>query len=300
MSIIEKPVKSTRLNYRIPKMKCGILSKKLLDTPLENEEFCSYMVAPPRRGKTSLIINFINNHNNFYWGVFNRIYLWTPNLHTVDEILKFDITKKQKDELKSKHKIHLYNAEMNELKQNNPDKIPEREIFLLNKKYANNLKQYQKELNTEIENIRNERVHQKLNVDDVMRIYRECVERVKENPKWQHLFIFDDVISRMTKRNMEAFLNMIYNRRHGHLSIFITSQKYNKLASDLRTVCSSLYLFKMNDKREYEAIYNELINIEEDKFKALCDYCFKDKHDFMYVKIEDGKFYRNWNELTFE
>jgi len=300
MSIEEIPIKCDRLNYRVPKMNCNMLSKKLTNTPLENENFCSYIVAPPRRGKTSLIVNFINNPKNFYWGVFNRVYLFTPNLHTVDELLKFDLPKKQKDELKIKYKIDIYNQEMKELKDMYKDKIPEKELKVLNKKHSSNLKKYQQTLNSEIENIRNERVRQTLNVADVMRIYGECVERVKENPKWQHLFIFDDVISRMTKRNMEAFLNMIYNRRHGHLSIVITSQKYNKLASDLRSACSSLYLFKLNDKREYDAIFNELIDIDEDKFRALCAYCFKNKHDFMYVKIEEGKYYRNWNELTFK
>jgi hypothetical protein len=123
------------------------------------------------------------------------------------------------------------------------------------------------------------------------------IKKIEDNEQAGHtLFIFDDVITGINK-NMKSFLRIIYNRRHLGLSIFIITQKFNKLPLELRVACSSLYLFKPM-KRELDDVYKDIVkSMDEKTFYLLCDFVFDKKYNFLYYKVNENEYYKNFNKV---
>ena len=117
------------------------------------------------------------------------------------------------------------------------------------------------------------------------------------------LFIFDDVVSSITK-NLVPFLHLVYNRRHlgGGASIIITSQKFNKIPLEIRTVADQIYFFPTKNKQEIEALYSEYITLPRNNFNQILDYCFDNPHNFLLLNLNepnDEMYYKNFNKLNF-
>ena len=113
------------------------------------------------------------------------------------------------------------------------------------------------------------------------------------------LIILDDVISDI--KSNDFFMKLLYNRRHigGGVSIIIMTQVWNKLSLGLRKVATQLVFFNTSNKKEFQSIYDDFINIKRETFDEIIKYIFDDKHHFMFLDCIDKIFYKNFNLLTF-
>ena len=128
----------------------------------------------------------------------------------------------------------------------------------------------------------------------------ELLEKIKDDED-RTLLILDDCITDI--KNHDYILKMIYNRRHisGSLSICLTSQNFNKIPLAIRKASTDLVLFSTGNKREIEAVFNDLINVERKYFDEIVRHCFSpSSHDFIFYKTETGTFYHNFNKLDIE
>lgn len=114
------------------------------------------------------------------------------------------------------------------------------------------------------------------------------------------LLIIDDCVADI--KNEAYMLKLIYNRRHlaGGISIIMTTQVYNRVPLPMRKASSDLILFTTGNKRELKSVYNDFVNIPEQAFNKITQYCFKGKHDFMVYCTESCDFYHNFNLLKLE
>ena len=114
------------------------------------------------------------------------------------------------------------------------------------------------------------------------------------------LFVFDDVISSISK-NQSEFLKLVYNRRHigGGASIWLVSQVYNKIPLEIRKVCDALFFFEKKKKKEIESIYNDIVLVSKDKWEKIIQYCFQNDHDLLFYIVNQQLFFRNFNLLEF-
>jgi Cdc6-like AAA superfamily ATPase len=112
------------------------------------------------------------------------------------------------------------------------------------------------------------------------------------------LLILDDVVAQLN-RNMKPMLKFIYNRRHigGGFSVWLLAQKWNKIPLELRSCCSHTILFKPGNKKELTDFYDELCNLDKNSFNEICNYIYKDKHDFLFYDMKD--YYRNFNKIIY-
>jgi hypothetical protein len=44
-------------------------------------------------------------------------------------------------------------------------------------------------------------------------------------------------------------------------------------------------------------MYDELIDMDKQTYAELCNYCFREKHDTIFVDLNNLTFYRNFNRL---
>ena len=107
--------------------------------------------------------------------------------------------------------------------------------------------------------------------------------------------------NRLKEHHLLEFFNMLVcNRRHLKVSIMILTQYLNSIPLSNRRLISHCFLWKSNNKKEYESIFNELIPMSKKEFEEICRYSFKKKHDFLFLDCDECKMYRNFNLLKFD
>jgi adenylate kinase family enzyme len=128
----------------------------------------------------------------------------------------------------------------------------------------------------------------------------KVVEEIKETED-KTLILLDDCVSDI--KDVVYMQKLIYNRRHigGGVSLIITTQIYNKLPLNLRKCATDLLFWATTNKKEYESIFNDYINLTKENWAKLLKYVFKeDPHNFLWFKADEQVYYKNFNRLMFE
>jgi len=122
------------------------------------------------------------------------------------------------------------------------------------------------------------------------------------------LFIMDDVVNDMKKdRRLEVLLSkVLMNRRHqcgagGALSVWITTQVYNKIPAPVRKCASQICLYETKNRMELDSLYNEVIvGMSKMEWYQLCKYVWDKKFNFMFIdttKSFNHMYHKNFNQL---
>ena len=126
------------------------------------------------------------------------------------------------------------------------------------------------------------------------------------------LIIADDVVMDISKdKDVEKLLTkMMMNRRHicgksnddegAGLSMWITTQVFNKLPRPLRATASHHIIFKSSNKKELATIYDELVLLDKADFEKLLRFVFAERFNFLYINTDeefDGQYHKNFNKL---
>ncbi|AET84766.1 hypothetical protein TVWG_00001 [Tetraselmis viridis virus N1] len=121
--------------------------------------------------------------------------------------------------------------------------------------------------------------------------------RVKPDPETT-LLIIDDQTVWLKKKEIEAKLReIIYNRRHLRLSVWMLVQSYNAIPLNIRKTLSHFYLFRPRNKKEAESIWEELLFVPKNTGNALLKFVYRDQYDFLMGNANTGQVYRNFNEI---
>lgn len=216
--------------------------------PLPNT-YNHFMVitAKPKQGKTTLLYNLLTKQKRAspYYKKFDKIYIFSPSLKTIDDDPFESISESQK----------------------------------FTSLTYDNLQQ----------------VHDEI---------EDCGERV--------LILADDVVMDVAKDKEVAKLltKMMMNRRHitgksdddggAGLSLWMTTQVYNKMPRALRATASHHIIFKTTNKKELATIFDELILLDRDDFRKLYRFVFDKKFNFLYVSTDElveNMYCKNFDQL---
>jgi hypothetical protein len=147
-------------------------------------------------------------------------------------------------------------------------------------------------------NIGDEQIYDELNVDNLKAVYKKIIEDANEG--YKSLIIFDDVQKQMKDNDVEkVLLEIVNNRRHLGLSLWLANQNYFALPKQVRFGLTDIFLFNVS-KKELENINDEQIELPKDVFNSIIKMCFKNPHDFMYVNTDSQRIFCNWDEVIIE
>ena len=131
----------------------------------------------------------------------------------------------------------------------------------------------------------------------------EIINEVKMNSEdgLQSLLFIDDMTAYLKNSSdvIKIFNELIANRRHYRTSVMMMVQFMNSIPLSNRKLVTHLVSFKTSNKKETESILGELIHIPKDQYHMICNHCWKNKHDFLYVDIGNGTYHRCFNRLEF-
>jgi hypothetical protein len=110
------------------------------------------------------------------------------------------------------------------------------------------------------------------------------------------LLILDDVGAALKDTTIQRLLKeLVWNRRHLRLSIWILAQSFNSMPMAVRKSISHLAMYKPNNVKEARLLFEELVYMDKEDAVELMDFVFDKRHDFLFVDIAGGHFYKNFD-----
>lgn len=104
-------------------------------------------------------------------------------------------------------------------------------------------------------------------------------------------------VQKNLKGDCEKFLlHIINNRRHNRICIWICCQNYKTIPLQVRLTLTDLFIFKVG-KQEIENIYEELTEIDKNKFNIITNNAYKNLGDFIYLNCLSQRLFNNWDEI---
>eukprot|EP00873_Tetraselmis_striata_P021330 jgi/Tetstr1/441594/TSEL_029822.t1 len=92
------------------------------------------------------------------------------------------------------------------------------------------------------------------------------------------LLVIDDMAAALKDNEIQRLMKLlIYNRRHLRLSIIMLVQSFNTIPLPVRKTISHFAMLKFKNKREYEAIFKELIFLDPHTADSLVRFVFRER-----------------------
>lgn len=213
-------------------MTCDTKQKLKVPYPLLDNVFFFLLIGQPGSGKSNLLINLVAREGEFYNKQFDRVYIFSPSMHTLGTALK----------------------------------IPKA------------------------------RLHQ--DVTFLPEILKLSLLHKKVNPNYRMLLVFDDMSHIFRKSgNLREFVRMAQNRRHIGVSVMMVGQKLNKIPLELRSQADALAYFKNTNNTELKVLRDEFLPaVETPQFFELMDTVYRDRHDFLFIRLNEGRMFRNFEQ----
>jgi hypothetical protein len=112
------------------------------------------------------------------------------------------------------------------------------------------------------------------------------------------LLVIDDQTAALKDRDVQRLMKLlIYNRRHLRLSIIMLVQSYNAIPLPVRKTISHFAMLRPRNKKEYEAIFKELIFLDPQTADDMMRFVFRDRYDFIFCDVEKSLFFRNFDRI---
>jgi len=119
-------------------------------------------------------------------------------------------------------------------------------------------------------------------------------------PDENHAIIFDDVGSSLKNNDTKRmFKELVYNRRHLHVSIFFLVQSYLSIEKDLRKLFTNLFVFKIA-KSEMQNLFEELIEQKKEYMLDIMKFAYDKPHQFLFINTDTGRTFKGFDEIVID
>jgi Cdc6-like AAA superfamily ATPase len=149
-------------------------------------------------------------------------------------------------------------------------------------------------------------------------IIQNIIDRVQEfNDEWEaetdpkilkkrkgakpnNLLILDDCIHMLPKSTTNSIVNRLFTTsRHLKLSIWVVTQKYNKINPLIRANADLISFFPSDNKKELQTLIDD-INVDEKLFKQIYEFATDKPNTFMHVSLFGNKpnFFKKFDKIN--
>ena len=109
--------------------------------------------------------------------------------------------------------------------------------------------------------------------------------------------IMDDMGAYLKDNAIKKLLKeMVYNRRHKHLSIFFLVQTWFSIEKDLRKLFSNMFIFRVS-KNELTNIFDEVVEQKKEIINDLSRLVYDVPYNFLFIHTDSGRMFKNFDEL---
>lgn len=139
-------------------------------------------------------------------------------------------------------------------------------------------------------------------VDEVinrLKDFNESFDEKEEGRKPHSVVIFDDCLAFLPKSTQKSRFNeLITTSRHLKTSVWILTQKYNKVNPLIRANMDMLSFFRTNNKRELDTL-EEDVNVDKNLLHHLYEFATEEPNSFLHISFFGGKpnFFRKFDKI---
>ena len=127
-------------------------------------------------------------------------------------------------------------------------------------------------------------------VQHILTTQKKVIDHQKKDPKTKKLFsillVFDDVADNKAIHNNPALNSCFTRGRHSQISTILSTQKYNAVSTIIRTNMDSMYLFRLRNANDLQAVIDELSALLDKKI--LLEVYMKateQRYSFLFIKL---------------
>jgi len=122
-------------------------------------------------------------------------------------------------------------------------------------------------------------------------------ENLSEN---NNVIIFDDMTVFLRDKTIKKKLKeLVFNRRHKHLSIIFLVQTYMSVEPDIRKLFSNLFIFKCS-RREMETIWDEHVELPNDYVLPIMKVVFDEPYQYLFLNTDSQRLFKCFDEILLE
>ena len=150
------------------------------------------------------------------------------------------------------------------------------------------------------------KVFHELDIETLDEIYNELNE-FKENSINEgidienSIIIIDDYANALKDNDLTIYLNkMIIKARHLSCCFLFTLQSYYLLPLILRKQITNCSIFKPKNKKEWETIADELLNLNKENALQLNNYIFDNPYNHLDIDTLNNTISKNFNKLEID
>ena len=141
-----------------------------------------------------------------------------------------------------------------------------------------------------------EKIYHEFNYEILEHIYNQIIDYASNEE--DTMLLIDDFASELKNGDLLKLLNsLINNRRHLRLSVIMSVQTYKSIPLSNRKTINILVLFKITNKAEIRAIWEEMSFLSKETFFDLFMYVFKKPFDYLVIDRDNNEYYRKWNKI---
>ena len=127
-------------------------------------------------------------------------------------------------------------------------------------------------------------------VEKILKTQKQIIDHQKKDKNTKKLFsillIFDDVADNKAIHNNPALNSVFVRGRHSQIICLLSTQKYNAVSTIIRTNMDSMYLFRLRNSNDLQAVIDELSALLNKK--TLYEVYMKateEKYSFLFIKL---------------
>ena len=129
----------------------------------------------------------------------------------------------------------------------------------------------------------------------------ENLESMQENldPEGNNCIIMDDQGAYLKNGEIRKKMKeLMFNRRHLHVSIFFLVQTWFSIEKDIRKLFSNVIVFRVN-KNEMETIFSEVVESHKDDIGEIVKVVYNKPYQYLFINVDSQRQFTNFNELIF-
>ena len=112
--------------------------------------------------------------------------------------------------------------------------------------------------------------------------------------------IMDDMGAYLKDNSIKKLMKeMVYNRRHKHISIFFLVQTWFSVEKDLRKLFSNMFIFRVS-KNELTNIFEEVIEQKKEIITDLSRLVYDVPYNFLFINTDSGRMFKNFDEILID
>jgi GTPase SAR1 family protein len=131
---------------------------------------------------------------------------------------------------------------------------------------------------------------------------QEVMERIKldADEGFNSAILIDDQSAYLkNKDTMKLFKELVWNRRHLHVSCFFCVQSWFSVPKELRRVWTNVFIFKVN-KQQLSDIWEEIVEQPKELIDKIRKLVFDKPHQYLFINVENQRMFKNFDEIVFD